>query len=679
MRKLLSRVCTFIVVISLVTMTACSQSQTPTQSEQSNAIGQMPNELQAKPYSLAVSFAAGAGTEDDPYQINTPEELALFASKVNSDSREDDSYASAHYVLASDIVLNDTGDFETWSEKAPEFGWEPIGNGTDQVHEFSGTFDGTGHVISGLYLCIEESGYNTYAALFGEINNAAIKNVSLEKALVRTFGQIGSCGGLVGYAYKSHVESCDVDAALMNQGGSISGTGGVVGNAMHTDIVSCASEGSVEAGEGPLGGIVGSFSVGTMSSCTNSSSVVATGHAVAGGVAGEVMDGGGADYSESAFEALPTIIKNCVNYGSVEYQGDDGTIFTGGICGSAVVSESSAVIDECENDGTVKAEAGTIGGVAGKAWVSEPLNAALASEDPSLTISNSKNTGELRALSSDRINLGAGGVAGSIQSSGSGAVSIISCENSGLVSSLDSVAGGVAASCLVQTSASLRIDSCTNVGSMGNRGGLNGGIVGLMQTCTAVEEARDNSDHLEEEASSAPLTPEELASVDVAKGSIVVKACNNTADLTIDKGTFGSGGIVGQLISPNETVSMPIDLVQCTNSGTFSLSSFSYCGGIVGNIASVASPIALRLCANEGDINALLPGDGEEEEMTVEQAAQTQWRLGGIVGVAPNVLTIIDRCTNTGSIEVVGVNKTALEGGEEFDRVRTDDMAATLY
>ena len=55
----------------------------------------------------ADGIETGAGTESNPYQIKTAEELAFMASKVNAG---DTSYASAYYRLTTDIVLNESLD-----------------------------------------------------------------------------------------------------------------------------------------------------------------------------------------------------------------------------------------------------------------------------------------------------------------------------------------------------------------------------------------------------------------------------------------------------------------------------------------------------------------------------------------------------------------------------------------
>ena len=60
--------------------------------------------------SIAVGFAGGSGTEDDPYLISNGSELAYLAQQVNSGNR----YENVHFKLTNDIYLNDTTDWELW-------------------------------------------------------------------------------------------------------------------------------------------------------------------------------------------------------------------------------------------------------------------------------------------------------------------------------------------------------------------------------------------------------------------------------------------------------------------------------------------------------------------------------------------------------------------------------------
>ena len=122
----------------------------------------------------ADSFAGGSGTKEDPYQIATAEQLA-FLAEVNDDWS--DEYNHAYYVLTSDIQLNDLANYEKWDQEAPEYQWQPVG------YHFSGSFDGAGYTISGLY--VQSMKDQDAIGLFGNIAKATVSNVKLEKSCLK--------------------------------------------------------------------------------------------------------------------------------------------------------------------------------------------------------------------------------------------------------------------------------------------------------------------------------------------------------------------------------------------------------------------------------------------------------------------------------------------------------------
>ena len=73
----------------------------------------------------AADYAIGvSGTEDDPYIIYTTGQLDLLASRVGSGT----SYSGKYFKMGADITVNNM-----------------IG---DNSHQFSGTFDGNGHILT---------------------------------------------------------------------------------------------------------------------------------------------------------------------------------------------------------------------------------------------------------------------------------------------------------------------------------------------------------------------------------------------------------------------------------------------------------------------------------------------------------------------------------------------------
>ncbi len=99
------------------------------------------DEVTAAPTYTADTSWEGTGEEKSPYLINTPEELLGFASKIGETGTN--SIAGKHFKLMADIDLNPG---YTGGAEAPPNKW------TQFDRAFSGTFDGNGHTISGIYL-----------------------------------------------------------------------------------------------------------------------------------------------------------------------------------------------------------------------------------------------------------------------------------------------------------------------------------------------------------------------------------------------------------------------------------------------------------------------------------------------------------------------------------------------
>ncbi len=258
--------------------------------------------------SVAATFAGGSGTEADPYQIATAEQLARMASVVNTDNV---SYGGKYYTLTDDIVLNDTSD-ASWTSNSPN-AWTPIGNSTNQ---FKGVFDGAGHTVSGVYI---NDSTATNQGLFGFIGynsatgaGATVKNVGVVNSAITASQYVG---GVVGYDGYGTVDNC-------YSTGSITAdwrVGGVVGVGGYNCVVKNSYNESTVIGStnGYAGGVVGIFSGqnGIIYNCYNTGSV-SGGSTNAGGIVGDTSNNG--DIAGS--------ITNCYNTGEVSSAGLKGTI-----------------------------------------------------------------------------------------------------------------------------------------------------------------------------------------------------------------------------------------------------------------------------------------------------------------------------------------------------------------
>ena len=129
---------------------------------------------------------------DGYYLIGTAAELYGFADLVNNGN------ATANAKLTADIVVNEnvldangeanTGDFVQWT---------PIGNDCYEGKVYSGTFDGQGHTVSGLYV----SGNGWRVGLIGAVSGSAVvKNLGIVDSYFSSSNNLlGSIVGEVSY------------------------------------------------------------------------------------------------------------------------------------------------------------------------------------------------------------------------------------------------------------------------------------------------------------------------------------------------------------------------------------------------------------------------------------------------------------------------------------------------
>ena len=146
---------------------------------------------------------------DTEFHLKTAEDLAGLAFLVNytdgPQSEYQDSFADKTIYLDNDIDLS-------------EYNWKAIGSFNNTSNVFSGTFDGQGHTISGLY---RPSTDKYPSGLFGYVSGATIKNVNLTESLIYTpNADDSSVGGLVAHIRKADdnkpttIESCYSSALI---------------------------------------------------------------------------------------------------------------------------------------------------------------------------------------------------------------------------------------------------------------------------------------------------------------------------------------------------------------------------------------------------------------------------------------------------------------------------------
>jgi hypothetical protein len=260
-----------------------------------------------------VIFAGGDGSEANPYQVATAEQLNNVRYNLGT-----------HFQQTADINLNS---YNTDS------GWEPIGSNSSS---FNGTFDGNGSTISNLTI---NRSTTDYVGLFGATGaTAKIQNVKLENTNV--IGR-GCTGALAGDNYGAITNSYVMGAVT----GSTS-VGGLVGRNA-SSISDSYTSGSVE-GNWCSGGLVGYHSRGTITLSYSTSTV--KGERDVGGLVGGTFDGG--TITNSYARGAVTGTENCVG-GLVGYN-STGSI-TNAYAAGAVTGKTNigGLVGQNTNNGTV--------------------------------------------------------------------------------------------------------------------------------------------------------------------------------------------------------------------------------------------------------------------------------------------------------------------------------------
>ena len=144
----------------------------------------------------ASGFDGGAGTSGNPYQIATPAQWLYFANYIN-----EKTHNGEYFKLTADITFN-TGDASTWGSSPPSINLANhngndyrVGKKCNEDYPFQGTFDGDGHVISGVYMSVSGG----TVGLFGSTAKgytATIKNLVVTNSYFNS--PDGEVGALVG-------------------------------------------------------------------------------------------------------------------------------------------------------------------------------------------------------------------------------------------------------------------------------------------------------------------------------------------------------------------------------------------------------------------------------------------------------------------------------------------------
>ena len=177
MKKIISTLLSLVLVIGMLPIMASADEVTP-----------------AWDGTAAESFAGGAGTKSDPWQIETAAQLKLASDKVNAKN------GAKYFILMNDI------DYENQQ-------WVPMGhcNSGNSAPWFSGEFNGNNHVVRNLkidysyddYATVSGLPVYTYCGFFGLVIDAKITNLGIENLQITVKNPGGTTNGISSGNYRA--------------------------------------------------------------------------------------------------------------------------------------------------------------------------------------------------------------------------------------------------------------------------------------------------------------------------------------------------------------------------------------------------------------------------------------------------------------------------------------------
>ena len=226
-----------------------------------------------------ITIADGVAWTNDEYMISNDKGMFWFANEVNV---KNNSFAGKIVKLAADIYMASQA-------------WTPVGQtGSTQ---FMGTFDGNNKTIFNLSIDkTNETGANYSSGLFGWLNAATVKNVTVTDATVKGNHNVGVIAGYLETAgctiENCHVSGATVECHVANDDANGDKAGIIVGHAGNDGVVvkDCtAKNSSVSAGR-DAGQIVGAAKEANVTGCSATNvTVTANGQGTGANVRNEVI------------------------------------------------------------------------------------------------------------------------------------------------------------------------------------------------------------------------------------------------------------------------------------------------------------------------------------------------------------------------------------------------------
>lgn len=197
----------------------------------------------------ADNYDGGTGTADDPYLIATPEQFMKLVVEIENLAALDDSWdgeysKGKYWKQTADLVFNENVLSRTSYDEYDDLSiidatglrtYDGIGynSGEYDYQRFSGTYDGNGHSISGIYI----KGGKSSTGLFNFVEGGVIKNLVIKDSY---FSANANVGLIAGSADATTIINCQTSGVIYCGGSYHAGIAGCITNG--SKVLNCVTD-----------------------------------------------------------------------------------------------------------------------------------------------------------------------------------------------------------------------------------------------------------------------------------------------------------------------------------------------------------------------------------------------------------------------------------------------------
>ena len=512
-------------------------------------------------------FSGGDGSELNPYQIETPEDLqnlATYCASTDAQLGYNSTSGCTRTYFRAPIYYRQTANIDMDGVSTI-----PIGL---NAQPFLGTYDGNSKSVSNLTISSSAVNVGMFGYCEGTIQGLTLSNSTITGTNTSSDNAVGGIAGRCAGSIANCISSSCTIRAIDNSGESPvygNNVGGIVGELTSTGsidmsgITAASGSGNTIEGNGAVGGVCG-YQQGAITGSTSKS----------------VCAGAGLTAHDEGLGAVSGICKaaisQCIVGNNARNNSLTGTRLIGGVTGA--IKADNVTLSSCSvSYTTFSATNGYVGGVAGTTYNS------------ATSISECSSDG----LSFSTPGTAYGGILGSVASTGNATVRDCPVSNLNVTknTSSDTNVGGVVGYVIGSLTLSGSNVTGININMTNGTSGV-GGVVGRVGDGEKAGSAAISNCSVTGTRVSAPLTSVGgIVGLAYCNENISVFNCVNAAPVS---GAQYVGGIIGRMIGGN--------VEQCRNKASVTATT-SYAGGIAGlmNGGTVQTCYAAAKDANNGD------------------------------------------------------------------------------